>query len=254
MADQFASVVYRRNFLNEVIARVDFVSPLSKLAHELPQPISKLALREFPIFEPRELRADTVLLKGKDVSRKTDRFQEWRFHGKEREKTFVIGPEATFVTYKRYSTFEVLQREFLGLLAQVFEQVPDAQPSRLGLRYINAIELGGANPLDWSGVIEEPLLGLFSFFPERKNALSRVFHILDYAFDECHLQYQFGIHNPDHPARIRQKVFVLDFDAFQQGVIERESIPTMLNQFHAHIQETFEKSIGPRLREALNAE
>jgi uncharacterized protein (TIGR04255 family) len=68
------------------------------------------------------------------------------------------------------------------------------------------------------------------------------------------LRYRLGMHNPDYPARIRQKVFVLDLDAYTQSAVDLRGVGCLLDDFHATIQRYFELSITDRLRSLMNAD
>jgi len=249
---EYENIEYRTNFLKEVIARIDFVSPVSKLEKELPPTVSKAALSSFPISEPRKAIAQELQVSPKELHTKTTESMEWRFHGKEKEKTLTVTPHSLFVKYKSYSTFEVLRDEFLKITAEFFNAFPDVQCSRLGLRYINNITPPNGNIFEWGDYINESMLSIFQFYPEATH-LSRVFNILEFNFEEFQLRYQFGMPNPDYPARIRKKVFVLDLDAYYQGLQNENEVSANLQNFHGKIQELFEHSITDNLREIMNA-
>jgi uncharacterized protein (TIGR04255 family) len=63
----------------------------------------------------------------------------------------------------------------------------------------------------------------------------------------------FGIHNAHHPAPVRERSFILDFDAFQAGVFERGEVVGIASKLHQAVQTAFEGSIRQRLRDVLNA-
>ncbi|MBI2871199.1 MAG: TIGR04255 family protein [Candidatus Omnitrophica bacterium] len=254
MPDPFAETCYRRNFLKEVIARVDFVSPLPGVEAALPPRLIEVAVGTFPIAEPREAVQRAVEIGPQGVQSSEERFKEWLFHGKERTKTLTIGRQVVLVQHRTYHTYEIVKAEFLGVLDRVAELFPGAQPSRVGLRYVNTIELAEANPTDWSAYLAPQLLSLFQFPLEAdRPALSRVFHNLELAFDAFHLRYRLGMHNPDYPARIRQKVFVLDLDAYTHSAVDIREVSHLLDDFHTTIQRYFEQSITDNLRGIMNA-
>jgi len=62
------------------------------------------------------------------------------------------------------------------------------------------------------------------------------------------------MHNPDYPARIRKKIFILDYDAYTTSLLTREEIRQSLPIFHDQIEQLFEKSITGRLREIMNVQ
>ena len=57
------------------------------------------------------------------------------------------------------------------------------------------------------------------------------------------------MHNPDYPAKIKKKIFVLDYDAFFTGILKQHEIEDYIKKCHRIIQQQFENSITPELRE-----
>lgn len=254
MTDPFIDISYRKNFLKEVIARVDLLSPLPGVEVALPAALTERAVRAFPIAEPRDAVHHEVQIGPQGVASSEERLKEWLFHGKERTKTLTIGRQVVLVQHKTYQTYDIVKAEFIGILDRVAELFPGLQLARIGLRYVNAIELAEANPTEWSAYIAPELLSLFKFPPEAdRAALTRVFHNLELTLDAFNLRYRLGMHNPDYPARIRQKVFVLDLDAYTQSVVDLGEVGRLLDDFHATIQRYFEESITDKLRGIMNA-
>jgi uncharacterized protein (TIGR04255 family) len=62
------------------------------------------------------------------------------------------------------------------------------------------------------------------------------------------------MHNPDYPALIKQKIFVLDYDAYKTGSLSTEEVNHLIPSLHTKISELFEKSIGDKLRGVMNEE
>jgi uncharacterized protein (TIGR04255 family) len=61
------------------------------------------------------------------------------------------------------------------------------------------------------------------------------------------------MHNPDFPAPVRRKLFVVDIDAFRSGLFQHGELATLLNTFHQTAQEVFEDAITAKMREVLGA-
>ena len=253
MSDPLDTICYKKNFLKEVIARVDLLNPLPGVDVALPGAVSEVAVDSFPIPEPREAVQREVQIGPAGVAATEERFKEWRFHGKDRTKTLTIGRQVVLVQYTSYQTYEVVKGEFIRILDRIGELFQGVQTQRVGLRYVNEIELAEANPTDWSAYLAPALLSLFQFPPEaERKALSRVFHNIELASDAFNLRYRLGMHNPDYPARIRQKVFVLDLDAYTQSAVNVREVAPLIDDFHATIQRYFEQSITAQLRSIMN--
>ena len=140
---------YKRNFLTNVIARVDFPSPIEGLENQLPPEISKGMMRIFPIAEPEKAIAQELRISSDELRQRRSELTKWHFHGRDRDKTLTIVPTAVFVEYTSYKTYEILKEEFLGALSVFFAHFTDIVGSRLGLRYINNITPNSGAPLSW---------------------------------------------------------------------------------------------------------
>ncbi|MCK4377672.1 MAG: TIGR04255 family protein [Actinomycetia bacterium] len=252
MSNQYDEIMYKNNYLSKVIIRIDFLSPIKKIENELPPQISKIIKFNYPVAEPKKVVAEqkTISKDGK-IKVFIDEKTEWHFYGKEREKELVIIPTAIFVNYLKYTSYEELKREFQEVLNKYFELFNEAQVSRLGLRYINDISLNENNPLDWGTYLKKDISCLSNFIQE-KQSLSRVFSTIEMNYGDFNLRFQFGLFNSDFPAPIKKKSYLLDFDAYYQGLQDQNQVMPNLDKYHTKIQELFEFSITDKLREKLN--
>lgn len=247
-----SSICYSKNYLTEVIARIDLVSPIIQLKDQLPKEISAKALRYFPIDEPSRAITQNVLLRPNDVTSSSEEYTEWNFYGLNRKNRLTIIPNAFLVSVSEYERYEDLREQLLQIEESFFTIFPEAQPKRIGLRYINQLEFPISNILGWVEYVNEDLLGLLRFSDTQDSKPVRIFHNFETKNDDFNLRFQFGVHNPDYPAPIRRNVFILDYDAYFQGLIEPVEIPKMLDRFHSRIQNVFEISITDTLREKMN--
>jgi uncharacterized protein (TIGR04255 family) len=62
------------------------------------------------------------------------------------------------------------------------------------------------------------------------------------------MRFQYGMHNPDYPAPIKKKIFILDYDAYCNGILTKNDIFKYLPIFHEEVQKLFENSISDKLR------
>jgi uncharacterized protein (TIGR04255 family) len=246
MTDQ---ICYKKNFIAAVIARIDFVSPISSLEKTIPQNIIRCIRNIFPIQEPNVkniLNVDDISGNQKNVIN-----TEWTFHGKNREKSFTLTPNSFFTQYNTYNSYEEFSKEFLDISSNILLEFQDtADIGRLGLRYVNNILFDG-DPLDWYKYINNNFLTLINF-KNSENNLTRIFQTMEYDFDDYNLKFRFGLPNPDFPSKIKQKIYVLDYDAYYMGAIDNSTLGTTLEKYHSCIQEFFEASITDELRKEMN--
>lgn len=243
-------VCYKKPFLKEVIFKVDFPSSLQTIEKGLPPKLTKAILSKFPISEPQKAHSQELLFTGANLQTKSTEIMQWVFHGKSREKTIIITPDAILYTNRSYKTYENMVEDIEDVLDVFFEEIKDIAAGRTGLRYINVIDIKENNPLVWNKYINKGILGIIDFHDESQY-LTRAFHILEYNFDSLAVKHQFGIANPDFPATIRKKQFVIDIDAYSHGSFEFLDIKNFIGDAHLKIQDIFEKSITNKTREIM---
>ena len=246
----YENIFYKKPFLKEVILRVDFPSPIEGIESNLPQAISKVALKNFPISESRKLHSQELQITGPSIQTKATEITQWVFHGKQREKQLIIEPTAITFFNKGYISFELFIEETRGIIGEFYKKYKELSSSRVGLRYINILDSDEKNPLDWSNFINKDLLGIIQFYGDQ-NSLTRSFHILEFNFAGQALKFQFGIANPDYPAVVRRKQFVLDLDSYFYGAIEEKEIYDCAQKAHEKIQDIYEKSITDKTRQLM---
>jgi uncharacterized protein (TIGR04255 family) len=246
------NVCYESPFLKEVIVRIDFASPVEALSGNIPSKIGNEALSRFPISEPRKMLTQELQFSDKKLSHRRQEFMEWNYHGIDREKRLKIAPNFVLASFFRYSSYELLKDDFVSIIEKIFSAYPDLRGSRLGLRYINKLDPRDANPFEWAAYIDQRILGLFSRFTDREH-ITRLFNITEFKYDDIQVKFQFGAPNPDFPAVIRRPLFVLDIDAYVQGLQDFAEITGNMDRAHDRIQTLFEESITDELRGLMRA-
>lgn len=244
----FEKVCYQQPFIKEVILRFDFPSEIPEIEKGLPPKVSETVLKMFPIYEPKKVQSHHVEFGGVEAKAKIIESNHYIFHGLEREKSLTILPASFVIQVKAYKSFELFLDEAKKTLHAFCDAFPDLRANRIGLRYINVLEIDKdhKNPLDWKKYINKKLLGTIDF--HLKEKMSRAFQILEYNFDEDALKFQVGIANPDYPAKIKRRQFILDIDASSIGAYEYQEMIDKVSVGHGRIQELFEASITPATR------
>jgi len=243
---------YKKPFLTKVIARVDFGFGEEELKKRVPASVNKLLVPLFPIPEPRKVIAAQLMVGGEQLKeqQKEDVETHWLYHGKNRKKRAVVAPTHFLVEYDVYNSFEELKSHFLPVLEELFKSIEGLQVTRLGLRYIDEITCDDNNVFEWSEYLNMPLLAAFSIPHDGKEVL-RVFNNFTIRDHDMILRFQYGMHNPDFPAPIKKKIFILDLDAYTEGLLEFGDIEEKLEKFHEAIGNLFEQVITDKLREIM---
>lgn len=244
---------YKRNFLNKVIVRIDFLNKISLLNKQIPKNISNVIQSHFPIVEPRESILSELQIKAPNIRElEPKKILDWNFYGKNRKKHLHINWENMFIVFFEYNSFVELKNYFLDITEKLFENFSnELQVKRLGLRYINSIEVSSKNPFYWGSYLNTNLLSIFKITEDKKQ-IARAFNNLEINFGDFLLRFQYGMYNPDFPAPIRKKIFILDFDAYSNILFGINEIKAALPIYHENIVEYFEKSIKDGFRRKLN--
>lgn len=244
------SKCYKKPFLKKVIARIDFTSKIDVPTKGLGKKSSEKILKQFPILEPKEVITKKVLLSETGTKETTNTQNHLIYHGKKRDKSLCISPECAYLEILKYSTSNLLKQDF-NLLLEILSNETDFSVKRFGLRFINQIEPGDQDPFSWDKYINKNLLAAFDI-AEEKDRISRIFSNIVQNYDNNMLiNLQYGMHNPDYPSKIKKKLYILDFDASIEGVMEKEFIQAEFDIAHTRIENLFEKSITQGLRNLM---
>jgi uncharacterized protein (TIGR04255 family) len=243
---------YEKDYLAQVIARIDFAEPLRIPKKGPPRPVVACLKKWFPVpeLQVKQLKEVFITL-GSEPKETTKEIREWNYHSTSRDKRAVITTTCMLIEYKKYSMFEALREEFLSITDALYARFKDLQVKRLGLRYIDRIELDQPKPTEWSRYLNKNLLSSFKLVPD-PTTLIRAFHVVEQKFDdESRLRFQYGMPNPDYPAPIHRKQFVLDTDAYCVLPLTKDEVVQFLDKFHARCVQRFELAITHTLRKQM---
>jgi len=247
----YEDVCYKSPFLKEVIFKADFPTLVQGVEKGLSAKLSNIILRKFPLSEPQKAHAQEFQFSGgTNFQAKSTEIMQWVFHSQKRDRTLSVTQDAFSYTNRAYKSYENLLEDVDEPLKCFYGDYKGITAGRLGLRYVNVINIPDENPLEWRDYLHEDMLGIIDFNQD-KDYLTRMFHILEYNYDGLSIKFQFGIANPDYPATIRKKQFVLDIDAYSHGAFEYSDFHDFIEQAHSKIQSLFETSITDKTRELM---
>lgn len=241
---------YKKDFLTKVIVRIDFDTPLPIAADGPAKGIYATVKERFPITEERKVIGKELLIGQNVTKERSIETKEWHYYGKNREKHLTVTPNVMFIEYNKYEYYEMLRDDFLSVSNALFDAYPKLQVKRLGLRYIDNIDIPGGNPMEWDKYLKPELNSIFAI-ADNKETISRAFHVLEFNYGENSLRFQFGMFNPDYPAPIKKKIYTLDFDMYVTRLLEKTDIEQTLNRFHEKVSYSFEEVITDELRKIM---
>lgn len=249
----YEQVCYKKSFLKEVVARIDFASPVSQLEKGVPNKLVNTIVKNFPIVEPAEIIMQELALDGLSVKHgQTTKSQQWNYYSKDRGQQLTLSPQAVFVSYKTYHHYEETKEQFGAAIDALDKAFPETKASRFGLRYINQIDLQLDDPTEWGIYVNPQLLCSRAFFGA-EDTIARLITIAEIKYDDIALRFQYGMPNPDHPAPVKRPLFVLDLDASVSQAHDLGEAMIYMDEAHGRIQAVFERSITDLLREKMDA-
>jgi uncharacterized protein (TIGR04255 family) len=244
-------MVYKKNFLEKVIFRVDFdKAELGKLKDFL----AKIK-KEFPITEEKKGEEGEIKfnLKTKELKQTSSSIKTWSIYNKDKTIKFEIHPNFLAIEYFKYKNSSELLSN-VNIVTEFLKDFEIKTINRLGLRYINRIEIKDKNVLDWTKYIDEKLLGSIEFSFKNKKSISRAMGFLVFKENFGDINFNFGLWNSDYPNVLSERIFILDFDAYSRFPLDTEGIDLLaiVEEYKKKIKELFEISIKVDLRNILN--
>lgn len=241
---------YKKDFLKQVIVRIDFDTPLPIAATGPEKSIYAPVKARFPITEEKKVLGKELFIGPNVTKERSIETKEWHYYGINREKHLTIASNVMLIEYNKYELYEVLRDDFLSVSNALFDAYPKLQVKRLGLRYIDNIEIVEENPTEWEKYLKPELNSTFAI-ADNKETISRAFHVLEFNYGEDLLRFQFGMFNPDYPAPIKRKVYTLDFDMYVTKLLDKTDIEQTIDRFHEKVNHSFEAVITDELRNIM---
>ena len=243
------NIEYKRNYLQNVIFRVDFVLDNQEFENMMNKTTLDEIKKRFEILEPLQTIKNTNVMF--DVSKKIintaeNESKKYIFRKKDGSAALVIDFQSIVIDYTSYTNGEMLLAD-IELLNFIFLKLAI---SRIGLRYINYIESKGFGEIDWDKYINSSIREIQKV--DFGGKLLQSINVADIKYDDYIIKVQSGIHNQNFPADRVKDAYVLDFDAYSNEIKPADNIKTMIGKWNIQIKDLFEKFITQDFREILN--
>ena len=244
-------IQYKKNFLTDVIFRVDFPIILD-IAENTPKEFQNKIMNDFPTLEPIQQFGVRIEKKDLDINTFPANKTTWRFLSSNKNYLIELDSEFLAVVCKKYDNFTDFKKTVFKILKSFVHLYPKLVINRLGLRYINQIQLEEADFFIWQSYLNKSLITNLDFF-ENKNDLRRAMQVYEITLeDEVNINFKCGIFNSSFPAPINKKEFTLDYDCYTRTQLPSDQVIDKLTKFNEIIGKYFERSITNKLREVLN--
>lgn len=246
-------IQYESNTLVTVVFRVDFAASIRVDDESLRQKCISLC----PFSQSETVTEQTINTimdeKGEvTIERQKESYISMTYSNRQLNQKIVISPKCVVIELLDYSSYPETKGLFMSVFSLVRQLNPKVSISRIGMRYINQIDLSSMGKTTRekhirSALMESPLDRVV-----KEAALSRTKHLMEILVDDYRVRCITGYFNPDYPAPIKRHIVTLDYDAFIQGNADANEVDGYLDRFHSTIQMLFENSILQRQKERMS--
>lgn len=240
---------YKRNYLSDVIFKIDFPVIL-ELTENPPRQFQNKIINDFPILEP--IKQIDIEIKRQETTQVLSTL--WKFKNEDNSNLIELKINSLAVIQKKYTDYQDFKKLINIANKAIFDIYPITKINRLGLRYINQINLEEPKFFEWEDYINNSLLGGLKFI-KIKNKIRRIMQSIRITPEEdIILNLVSGIFNSTYPGKIVKKEFILDYDCFTKIQFDKETLEKKVDKFHKIIVKYFKKSITDKFRKKLNNE
>lgn len=251
MSDKYDPICYKKNYLAEVVARIDFAQPANSLSTPaLPKSIRDVITKRYAIFESSKGMRQGIEISDTGVKTQNEEFHQWTFSGSEREKTIIINKDSITVSLKKYVDWKEFKLDVFEPIQSIVACESQAYIARTGLRFVNIFDDLLQNKGQVSNYFSKMLASPIAYLDIGEHC-SRSFLVTEYLHNEVKLRMQTGMYNPDYPAKIKKLDFIVDLDAYVDTPHAFSEVDSFLDDLHQKIQNHFESSITQELKNLL---
>lgn len=247
----YSSVCYNNSCLSQVIIRVDFLEFIEN--DDLFSSTLEKEIRQF--FQqksmPKVIRYQTMnVIKDHNGTRAEHTTQEGiqQEYSNDENNKIIISNKFIILEINKYSTYENMIKMFTPIIKSITEQ-HQVTSTRTGIRYINFFNEEGIKPQ------KNFFISSIGALLETKQSVrdcTRAMAMSEYIIDDMHLNFRYGMYNPQYPQVIKKPSFVLDYDCYIEGAISGyDTIMNHIQKGHDNIQLIFEDSITSQLRKVM---
>lgn len=258
----YDNIKYENPFLNQVILRFDFLQ-FAPSDQVFTNEIEKSILRHFPrrgmdqiirfnainvVFDPNNPMAQSAHGEYQDGIQR-------EYYSSNQKNKLILSNKFLIIEINEYSDFEELQQWLQGIVMPFFLR-NKLTVIRTGIRYINIFKPDKIRVRKnmFSPEIAATL-NTKEFQGDGDIFLIRSMHVTEYQVNGMHLNFRYGLFNPQHPNKLLDKSFALDYDCYTEEPIEvADSMLRCVEKGHDAIQMLFESSITETLRKEMRNE
>lgn len=247
------SHTYKRNYLRQVIFRVDF----DHVGIEGFDAYRDFVQKHFDVSERRKATEGSLQIdsSGVEFIDKPTNVDIWSFENSRTKNKLELSSTHCLLEYYSYVNSEELHREVGLFLGKFIQDQKVKEARRIGLRYINEIELPLVKKVgDWKKFIQPDLLSHQGFIGQKDRALTRTLTQIEFKLAELNVVFKYGIWNNKYPSPATNSAFILDIDCSSRlpvALYQEEDLTTWVPTLNAEAESIFEEAITDELRKEM---
>lgn len=244
----YDSICYNHSCLAQVIIRIDFLEYIDE--NRLLSPaVEKEVLDSFPRKGMRQLlRFQTMnFASDKNGSRAEQTAREGiqQVFSDANDNKMILSNQFIVLEINSYTTFEDVIKTFVPAFKALLKE-NQLTSMRTGIRYINFFNDDRIKP---QKNYYSSSIGSLLDLKKGNEKCIRSMALDEYIIEDMHLNFRYGMYNPDYPQTIKKSNYVLDYDCFCDEAMEGfDNIMSHIQKGHDSIQKLFEESITNQLR------
>lgn len=251
-------MIYKKNFLREVICRADFTNPSLNI-----NPDSLLLFKDklgIPDVELKqnEIKSVELKLSANDPAfdiKTVGRSGTFSLNGG--IEKIIIDPMSISLTVNSYTDFKTFYDLFTKAFNTLLDVAEIKEFKRLGLRYINVFNnLPDINTLaDWAKYLDKSFISFYAniVMPDQSFSLRRNMNNIIFSNGDYILSTNIGVWNENFPGKIINQEFVLDLDCYIDNfILDSDEIikrPIIMNSVNTNF---FNKIITNELKKIMD--
>lgn len=244
-----AGIDYKRNFLAQIIVRVDLATPVEYTASAIEQVTA--GVRDFlPTPDTQEIFQMQLTVGPKPTYDQRTIGKVFRFTNREANNTLVLEPSSVILDVRKYLPYSTRRTAIESVVTALRDKADSIAVSRTGIRYITRITMDSGDPFEWSGLINKSLLSSLAFAHNHAE-VSRAMGSFNFTKETCDILFQYGLYNSEFPNPIARKEFLLDIDCFTVEPSSFQSISEIVDQLRDEARSLFESCIEDGLRQLM---
>lgn len=249
---------YKKDFITNFIIRFDYNDIEETIFEDLQKIFEekyKFVINETRMVETGKI---TVDFKNKESEIESNGMKkEFCLFNIERTERLKFSKDTFIYETIKYTSYEDIKDKVKEFIDIVSKNGKEELFNRIGMRYINNIELPYSKKeeiFNWENYINESIWNNSQF----SNTILQKITVQEFKSEKedsnIIFRLQTGIPNPNKPAEIIKKNFLIDIDGFTMNVEKMANALDKLQEIHDELSNIFDKCIEENLIKIMNGE